>query len=372
MSNIAGVRWIGKRDQQEDYFSTLRQNDADISSDILITISDGMGGHAAGDVASLTVVRAFEASFLSSTSSDPARRLNNAIRAANQALADRIDEDAELEGMGCTLIGAIKLHNRMVWISVGDSHLYLFRKGRLTKLNENHSMMGAFLQQVERGQMTLEEAKSHPRRNALLSAIMGSNITILDENEIELEEGDLFIFATDGLDTLSERQVTDILLANENASPKLIVEELVRGVKTANKLNQDNTTVVACYHTASTAPFWREDSRWRLKPRKARLKLFFGVALAGLLIALLSYFIFWESQKIEDAHTSETSTRLTAAPDVNPSIDPKDDVEIEDSISDSSDKPKPNEGTTEAHSGNETAPEELIPSPDEDGNSVSN
>ena len=156
MSNADGKRTQGARDYQEDFFSIVRQNEEDGTSDVLIILSDGMGGHSGGDVASKTAVRAFEGSFLASTSNNPKNRLHNALKVADQAIADRIAEDSRLEGMGCTLIGALRLNDTLFWTSVGDSHIFVLRKNELRKINADHSVKGELVKLVEQGKLTME------------------------------------------------------------------------------------------------------------------------------------------------------------------------------------------------------------------------
>lgn len=320
MSNVFGKCTQGGRDYQEDFFSTIRQNEDDPTSEILIVLSDGMGGHAAGDVASKTAVRAFQASFLSSTSSSPQRRLQNALKVADQAIADRISEDNQLSGMGCTLIGALKLHNGVSWISVGDSHVFLFRDGRLRKLNADHSMMGELLKLVEKGQLTLEEARANPKKNALRSALVGKSIPLIDERSISLDEGDILIFATDGIDTLTIDQLQDVVTAHKSQSPEAMTQAILRSVDDAEKPNQDNTTVLTCYHTKSARPFWDENSKWTLndKPRSL-LSQPLVWAVAALAIVLFGAFLGFLMKPKPAASISPqaVSTEPTAAPQDN-------------------------------------------------------
>lgn len=301
MSNIFAKSIQGGRDYQEDFFSTLRQNEDDPTSDILIVLSDGMGGHAAGDVASKTAVRAFQASFLSSTSNSPQRRLQNALKVADQAIADRVSEDNKLSGMGCTLIGALKLHNGISWISVGDSHVFLFRDGKLRKVNADHSMMGELMALVDKGQISLEEARANPKKNALRSALVGRTIPLIDERSISLEEGDILIFATDGVDTLTVDELQDIVITHKSQSPEAMTQAILRRVKEAEKPNQDNTTVLTCYHTTAARPFWDENSKWTLNDKPSGLftrpVVWAATVLAFILIGVLIGFLMRPTPK---------------------------------------------------------------------------
>ncbi len=264
MSNTDGKRTQGARDYQEDFFSIVRQNEEDGTSDVLIVLADGMGGHSGGDVASKTAVRAFEGSFLASTSNNPKNRLHNALKVADQAIADRIAEDSRLEGMGCTLIGALRLNDTLFWTSVGDSHIFVLRKNELRKINADHSVKGELVKLVEQGKLTMEEVNANPKRNALRSALVGKTPTLIDERSLALEQGDIVILATDGVDTISQDELQDVVSQNKALSPEAISATVLKRVKDAAKPNQDNTTVVIYKHAKATSVISSENSRWTI------------------------------------------------------------------------------------------------------------
>ncbi|WP_444455719.1 protein phosphatase 2C domain-containing protein [Rhodobacter capsulatus] len=287
MRSIFGSATVGDRDHQEDDFTFVLADDLRPDSTALIVLCDGMGGHVSGEIASQTAVRAFKQRFESDASTDPKRRLLGCLEAANRTLGEAIRTNPRLEGMGCTLIGAIKAPNRLFWVSVGDSHLYLFRAGSLTKLNADHSLFSELLVKVRKGELTLEEARANPRRNALLSAVMGAEIPLVDYNEMALKEGDLLILASDGLDTLSSEQLERMLRGAYGTTPEDITRLLLDAVRACRKPRQDNTTVVACYHTTRSVPFWKESTHWAVtgpgwwRPHRSSPRLLLGAA-AGL------------------------------------------------------------------------------------------
>ncbi len=127
--DIASDQIDGARDYQEDAYmvSQLGETD-DGNSCSLMIMADGMGGHAAGNVASHMVVATFNKSFQSDfPSKDISKSLTDALNRANQQISDSIKETPALRGMGCTMVSAYLEDNKLYWASVGDSHLYMVR-----------------------------------------------------------------------------------------------------------------------------------------------------------------------------------------------------------------------------------------------------
>lgn len=235
---------IGKRENQEDYgvIKSLSSTDG-----VLAVISDGMGGQVAGEVASSTVVDTFVDSFISSNSKNQPLKLKIALEKANQNLAKSVKANPKLSGMGATLI-AVHIDPRgLLWTSVGDSILYLYRHNRIIRLNEDHSMTPVLQESVRKGQLSESEARSHPHRNALRSAMTGEDISLIDltDETYSLQDGDIVILSTDGLLTLSESEVCAIINKYKAQSANEIVDRLLQAVNAAGKPKQDNTLIQA-------------------------------------------------------------------------------------------------------------------------------
>lgn len=240
----------GARPAQEDSCAFAASSEAGEPRQLLAVLADGMGGHVAGALASNVVCRRFLEAYTSSAGA-PRLRLAGALDASNRALAEAVLRDRSLVGMGSTLIGAaFEVHEReavVSWVSVGDSPLFLFRQSRLYQLNENHSLAPLLDQLVAAGEMTADEAASHPRRHYLRSALTGSGIELVDlsDSTLALAPGDWIIAASDGLETLPHAEIADILAFNCEASPATIAEALIASVEAAAEPNQDNATVMA-------------------------------------------------------------------------------------------------------------------------------
>lgn len=242
-AHIAGSQIDGARDYQEDAFliTHLQGNKNQISS--LIIVADGMGGHAAGNVASNMAVQAFNkhvsANYLKEETSTV---LNESILKANGSLTETIKETSALGGMGCTMVCALIEQGHLWWASVGDSHLYLLRERKLTKLNADHSY-GGFLDRMEAAGTPIKPEKGLSR-NMLMSAITGDDIPEIDcpTTPFILKHGDRLVICTDGLDTLSEGKIVQYTDWADNS--KECSESLLSAVEEAGYPKQDNTTVV--------------------------------------------------------------------------------------------------------------------------------
>ncbi|MEO1550089.1 MAG: protein phosphatase 2C domain-containing protein [Pseudomonadota bacterium] len=330
-NQVHGARSLGQRDTQEDAYRLVLQSEKDPKTDILMLVADGMGGHVGGEIASNLALKVFERHFISgSKAPKPSDRLREALVKSNEALASRIKEEPTLKGMGCTLIGVLKLGDRIVWVSVGDSLIYLYRGGQLRRLNADHSLMAELMEAVNAGKMSLEEAQSHPRRNALRSAVIGEPLKLIDSNGIGLETGDVLIIATDGLDTLSPEALSDALHRNQKGSVEAIAEGLLDQVERAGKPNQDNTTVVAYRHGVEGHSSLYKDSKWKIggapDSSEAPAKGGFGTLLigmaAGLGLAALALMIYFISrpEPVPEPVVMETDEPVVVEPETPPLI----------------------------------------------------
>ncbi|RKZ36381.1 MAG: hypothetical protein DRQ37_04265 [Gammaproteobacteria bacterium] len=243
---ISGNQIDGARDYQEDAFLTTYMDDDEgqPKSSALVIMADGMGGHAAGNIASNMVVstfnKAFTGSFIGQAEVDDI--LRDALLKSNGALTASIKETPALDGMGCTMVTAAFNKGKLWWTSVGDSHLYLIRDRKLEKRNEDHSY-GGYLDRMRAQGMDVEPEPGLSR-NMLMSAMTGEDIAEIDcpNTAFQLLPEDRLIIASDGLDTIS--QGTIIQFSAWSKTPKECVEALLKAVEDAEKPRQDNTTVI--------------------------------------------------------------------------------------------------------------------------------
>lgn len=351
--STSGKQSIGQRDGQEDAFRIAYQSAEDPKSDVIMILADGMGGHVGGEYASNLVVDTFERHFISgSTAPRVGQRMQEALAAASSALATAIKQKPHLKGMGCTLVAAMKFADRIVWVSVGDSHLYLFRNNKLTKLNADHSLYGELLEMVEKGTLTKAEADAHPRRNALRSAVMGDAPKLIDKNSAPLERGDLIVLATDGLDTLSNDQIATILQRENKTDVRSISADLLNAVEAVAKPNQDNTTVIVYRHDVEGKSGVYKDSQWQFPPSLNRFVLGFGIGAVVCVAALIMWLVLApnppappsSTQEQNDEASQMTDNSKQPPPLQSTGISEGDPDRIEDGASEQEDTTETDEG----------------------------
>lgn len=240
---LAGSQIDGARDYQEDAFLTTNLTDARGNPAALIIIADGMGGHAAGNVASNMAVQAFNKHVSTNyPHENPAEILHECVLKANHSIAETVKETPALSGMGCTMVAAILEDGKVWWASVGDSHLYLIRDKVRQKINADHSY-GGFLDRMAAAG-TPVEPEPGLARNMLMSAVTGDEINEIDisQEPLAVKPGDRILLCSDGMDTLSEGKF--IQFSDWSDNPKECAEALLTAVEDAAMPRQDNTTIV--------------------------------------------------------------------------------------------------------------------------------
>ncbi len=202
----------------------------------VFALADGMGGAAAGEVASRIAIEAFEAGLPLSGSSE--ERLAVVVQRANREIYDRAQADHRLDGMGTTLTAVMLEDETIALAHVGDSRAYRLRGGELTRLTEDHSLVEEL---VKDGKLTEEEAFEHPQRSIITRALGQEPIVEVDTFSYAVRAGDVIMLCSDGLtDMLPEHQVAEVLVAAPN-----LVAAAQRLIDEANNAGgRDNITVV--------------------------------------------------------------------------------------------------------------------------------
>jgi protein phosphatase len=214
----------------------------------LYAVADGMGGHAAGEVASHIAIEALSEVLRDVTfqndRTDPqtaATRLQDAFVEGNQRICDSVVTRGEWRGMGTTIVALVTLEDRAVIGHVGDSRAYLLRDGTLRRLTNDHSWVS---EQVRMGLMTDEEAHRHPMRNIVTRALGNRPALDVDINEAEAIPSDVFLLCSDGLNSmLTDREISETLQANRQ-DPEVACQKLVEAANA--KGGEDNITVIVC------------------------------------------------------------------------------------------------------------------------------
>jgi serine/threonine protein phosphatase PrpC len=246
--DVATAQSQGSRERQEDAVAVSCPQGAEFG---FAVVSDGMGGHAAGDLASRIIVAEIFAELTlrgraSMTAPDElSELLKDSVETANSSLQAQIEAYPDQEGMGGTVVATSLVHGGLQWVSVGDSLLYLLRDGMLKRLNDDHSMGPQIDLMARNGMIDAETARTHPQRNCLTSALTGKDIPELDcpERRLELEDGDIILLASDGLQTIAEEDLASILDAASRLESRDIAAALIEAVAAGGNPDQDNTSV---------------------------------------------------------------------------------------------------------------------------------
>jgi PPM family protein phosphatase len=250
---MAGIEAYGltdvgkKRKHNEDAF-TLDEIEG------LFIVADGMGGHAAGEVAAKITVETIGEFIAATRQKEEAtwpfkynhelafnsNRLAIAIEKANERVMSAVAAQPWLKGMGTTVVAGLLNEKILSLAHVGDSRAYLYRDGELTRLTDDHSWVH---EQVSAGILTEDEAKTHPLKNVVTRALGGGPSVSPDLREMEFSKGDAFLFCSDGLTTmLSDEEIRDSVAADEKKDAQTLCENLV-GLAN-DKGGVDNITVV--------------------------------------------------------------------------------------------------------------------------------
>jgi PPM family protein phosphatase len=250
----------GARDYQEDAITSDFLVGADAG---FVVLSDGMGGHAAGDVASKIVLTEvyselkFQYADVDAFEARAPEILRNIADIANETLRQHTRTHPETEGMGATLVVPVMVENRLFWISIGDSPLFLYRGGSLRQLNEDHSMAPQIDFMVKSGLMDAQVGANHPDRNCLISVLMGQRIPKVDcpAQALELKVGDIVICASDGLQFLADAQIEKVLGRVRKKRSTEIAEVLLEEIHKLDDPDQDNVSFcVIKVNDASSRP----------------------------------------------------------------------------------------------------------------------
>ena len=207
-------------------------------SPALLAVSDGMGGHACGEVASALVMESLQEAKIPARADNAARSLSKAVMDANVAVYRMAAASAERKGMGATLVCVVLYEDRAICANVGDSRLYHFTEGVLKQVTKDQSYVQSL---VDAGIITREQALVHPRRNVILQA-MGVELSVHpDLYDLPLRKDDMLLLCSDGLSSsLSEEKMTAILLSSLSAREK--ADALVRAAIANGSM--DNVSVV--------------------------------------------------------------------------------------------------------------------------------
>ncbi|HVR43508.1 MAG TPA: Stp1/IreP family PP2C-type Ser/Thr phosphatase [Thermoanaerobaculia bacterium] len=219
-----GVTDVGRqRQHNEDFFLVQPESN-------LFLVADGMGGHAAGEIASRIAGETIAEFIRHSKEEDGTwphaydehlkpgtNRLLAALKIANGRVIDAMRKDARLRGMGTTVVASLVEGETMSLAHVGDSRAYLIRDEQMSRITNDHSWV---FEQVQAGMLTEAEAEHHPLRNVITRALGGSLTVVPEACEIDCRPGDLFLLCSDGLTGMVPEEEILRLLVGGNDLPR--------------------------------------------------------------------------------------------------------------------------------------------------------
>jgi PPM family protein phosphatase len=200
-------------------------------------VADGVGGGAAGEVASATTAYAVSASALMHAGEDPATVLGDAVALAQAQVSAGVEADPERAGMATTLTAVVTDGEHFVLAHLGDSRGYVFRAGALTRVTRDHTYVQEL---VDEGRLDEQGAAEHPWRNVVMRTVNGTEGEIPDLLALYLAPGDRILLASDGLtDLVDEAVITEVLRtrSDDDAVSALVAAALGHG-------GRDNVTCV--------------------------------------------------------------------------------------------------------------------------------
>ncbi len=246
---------IGERSSQQDYYIVQPLLNENGEQSLLMVLADGMGGHVGGEIASQLSSQAFLDEFEETNNKHSlVDSLKASIVAADNAINLAVEENEALLGMGTTLVGAYWDGRGLSWASIGDSPMWIARQQddgsyRLDRANDDHSLKPLIEKRLKEGAITKKQA-SEMASHQLRSAIVGEGLDIEDEDKVNiygdtpvrLYKNEYLIIASDGLETLSEKRISEIIQLGQDAQD--IATRLLKEVQLINKQHQDNTTLL--------------------------------------------------------------------------------------------------------------------------------
>ena len=248
----------------------------------LFAVCDGMGGHAAGEVASSIAVETIAK--MAPKAADPAQ-LGAAIEAANAAVIEAAVNGLGKPGMGCTATAAYLDGTSLAIAHVGDSRAYLVHEGTLIRVTRDHSYVEEL---VDAGEITADEARVHPNRSVITRALGSDPAMYADHFQLNVEEGDRLILCSDGLSGMvPDGEIENI--ANQSSTAQICTDNLVDAALAAG--GSDNVTVVVVDIV--------NDGRLRELAKKRRRNAIVGaVSVLAVLALVAAVTLFGISQSV--------------------------------------------------------------------------
>lgn len=225
------------RDHNEDSVIIVKNK----MDEVLLAVADGMGGHRGGEIASSIAIshigKRFQDTSSVGTKEDAISFIKEIVSEANVLLYKYTSEHQESSGMGTTIVLAIMTKDFLLIGNIGDSSGYVLKNDKLSKITIDHTLVSLL---VQSGELTLEEAKEHPRKNVLMKALGATSTIEMDIFDVEKDVQGVLL-CSDGLtNMLDDEQITKVLL-DENITLDDRLKKLV--TKANNRGGTDNISI---------------------------------------------------------------------------------------------------------------------------------
>lgn len=246
-----------------------QNEDSLLAESPLFIVADGMGGHAAGEVASEIAIESMREN---APRDADCEGLAKAVETANHEIIKAAMEGKGKEGMGTTMTAAVVDGNTLCLAQVGDSRAYLLHNGKLQQITRDHSLMADL---IESGQITPAEARVHPNRSLITRALGNDPDMFADQYEIDIEEGDRLLLCSDGLSGMLTDDIIEGWM-NKIKDPQECANKLIEQGNAYGGL--DNITVIVVDIMGSA-------KKKRKKMRKAKRNFIIVIIILILIVA---------------------------------------------------------------------------------------
>ena len=217
------------RDHNEDNLVILKNN----NDEYLLAVADGMGGHKAGEVASSIAIEYLKEKFNNMDSlgskTDAINWIRQTVREINENIFRYTDDHVESKGMGTTLVVSVYTNDYLLFGNIGDSSGFVYKDNKLFKVTKDHTLVNLL---IATGELSVEDAKFHPKKNVLMKALGAVNPAEVDIFDVETTV-DGILLSSDGLtNMLSTEQIENVLkmdISLEDKIKKLIIKSNNRG-----------------------------------------------------------------------------------------------------------------------------------------------
>ena len=232
-----------QREKNEDYYKAFTYAGYNI-----YVVADGMGGYQGGDIASKMAVETITSTIeqaidnkLIETKNGIGLTIIESIKRANLKIFEFASQDKKYENMGTTIVVVIEKDNKLYYVTVGDSRIYIL-SDKLKQISKDDTYVAAL---VKDNIITEEEAKVHPQRHVLTKALGIGKKVELEYNEIKVNNNDILLLCTDGITNMvEESKISEILEANRNTQIN-VVDKLIESAN--NNGGKDNSTAIVVY-----------------------------------------------------------------------------------------------------------------------------